>query len=91
MARLRDDTDNRVPRRCRHRHWIEGPGGERLPVDPRSIGWVVLTQGHIDRTGYLPRFIKDGFSGRVFAAWATVDLLKAWLVNNPMTWMEVVP
>jgi len=55
---------------------------ERLPVDPASVDWVVLTHGHIDHTGYLPRFIKDGFRGRVFATRATADLLKLLLPDS---------
>jgi ribonuclease BN (tRNA processing enzyme) len=55
---------------------------ERLPVDPASIDWVVLTHGHIDHTGYLPRLIKDGFKGRVLATRATADLLKLLLPDS---------
>lgn len=55
---------------------------ERLPVDPASIDWVVLTHGHIDHTGYLPRLLKDGFAGRVYATRATVDLLKILLPDS---------
>src|SRR3972149_6919223 len=55
---------------------------DRLPVDPASIDWVVLTHGHIDHTGYLPRFIKDGFRGRVFATRATADLLRLLLPDS---------
>jgi len=55
---------------------------DRLPVDPASIDWVVLTHGHIDHTGYLPRLVKDGFAGRVYATRATADLLKILLPDS---------
>src|SRR3989338_2891373 len=57
-------------REFRLRNW------DRLPVDPASIDWVVLTHAHIDHTGYLPRLLKDGFKGRVYATRATADLVK---------------
>lgn len=60
----------------RFRNW------ERLPVDPASIDWVVLTHGHIDHTGYVPRLIKDGFKGCVLATRATADLLKLFLPDS---------
>src|SRR3990172_1903948 len=55
---------------------------DRLPVDPASIDWVVLTHGHIDHTGYLPRLVKDGFAGRVYATRATAELLKILLPGS---------
>jgi metallo-beta-lactamase family protein len=52
---------------------------DRLPVDPASVDWVVLTHGHIDHSGYLPRFIRDGFRGPVYATRGTADLLRIML------------
>jgi metallo-beta-lactamase family protein len=60
----------------RRRNWA------RLPVDPASIDWVVLSHGHIDHTGYLPRLVKDGFRGRVYATRATADLLRILLPDS---------
>jgi len=45
----------------RARNW------ERLPIDPGSIDWVVLTHAHIDHSGYLPRLFRRGFRGPVCA------------------------
>jgi metallo-beta-lactamase family protein len=55
---------------------------ERLPLDPPSVDWVVLTHGHIDHTGYLPRFFAGGFRGAVYATRATADLLKILLPDS---------
>lgn len=53
-----------------------------LPVGPRSIDCVVLTHGHIDHTGYLPRLFRDGFEGPVYATRATADLLRILLPDS---------
>ena len=44
------------------------------PVDPKSIDAIILTHAHIDHTGYLPRFVRQGFRGPVYATPATTDL-----------------
>jgi metallo-beta-lactamase family protein len=57
----------------RERNWAP------LPVEPREIDAVVLTHAHIDHTGYLPRLVKDGFTGRVFCTSSTADLCRIML------------
>ena len=52
----------------RLRNWQEPP------IDPRTVDVVILTHAHIDHTGYLPRFVAQGFKGPVYATPATIDL-----------------
>ena len=36
-----------------------------LPVRAQDVDAVVLTHAHLDHSGYLPRFITQGFAGPV--------------------------
>jgi metallo-beta-lactamase family protein len=47
---------------------------DSLPVDPATIDWVVLTHAHIDHTGYLPRLVRSGYHGPIYANAATREL-----------------
>src|SRR5271155_4120665 len=47
---------------------------DKLPIDPATIDWVLLTHAHIDHTGYLPRLVHAGFEGPIFANAATREL-----------------
>ncbi len=55
---------------------------ERLPIEPETIDGVVLTHAHIDHTGYLPRLVRDGFRGPVYANAATRDLCNILLPDS---------
>ncbi|HEU4478540.1 MAG TPA: MBL fold metallo-hydrolase, partial [Pyrinomonadaceae bacterium] len=57
----------------RERNWQEPP------FDPRSLNAVLITHAHIDRTGYLPRLVRQGFKGPVYCSQGTADLLKILL------------
>jgi len=49
------------------------------PFEPRDIDAVVLTHGHLDHVGRLPRLWADGFRGPVFATPATLAVAEVVL------------
>jgi metallo-beta-lactamase family protein len=42
------------------------------PFDPRDVDAVILTHGHLDHVGRLPKLIADGYRGVVYATPATI-------------------
>lgn len=52
----------------RELNWLD------FPEDPSTIDCVLLTHGHLDHCGYLPRLVKQGFSGSIFCTAPTADL-----------------
>lgn len=38
---------------------------QRLPFPPENIDVVLLTHGHLDHTGYLPKLVAEGFEGTI--------------------------
>jgi metallo-beta-lactamase family protein len=46
-----------------------------LPVHPKDVEAVIITHGHIDHVGYLPKLVHDGFRGTIYATPATRALI----------------
>lgn len=44
------------------------------PVEASSIDLILLTHGHLDHTGYLPRLVKLGFKGSIYGTNPTLDI-----------------
>jgi metallo-beta-lactamase family protein len=53
-----------------------------LPEKPASFDWCLLTHAHLDHTGYLPRLVRDGFRGPIFADAATIELCNILLPDS---------
>lgn len=60
----------------RERNW------KNLPIPAESIDAVVLTHAHMDHAGWVPRLIKGGFRGTIYATPSTVDLCGVLLPDS---------
>lgn len=52
----------------RQQNWLP------LPIDVSAIDQVLLTHGHLDHTGYLPRLLKEGFKGKILGTAPTLAI-----------------
>lgn len=64
------------PRELRERNWIE------MPHDAERVNAILLTHAHLDHSGYLPRLVRNGWSGQVFCTDATADLCRLLLPDS---------
>ncbi len=55
---------------------------EPLPMDARKLDAVLLTHGHLDHVGYLPRLYKAGFRGPVYGTAPTLDIAEIILCDS---------
>jgi metallo-beta-lactamase family protein len=53
-----------------------------LPIAAGTIDLVLLTHGHLDHTGYLPRIVNEGFSGQIWGTIPTLEIAKIILEDS---------
>lgn len=53
-----------------------------LPIDASKIDVVLLTHGHLDHTGYLPRLVKEGFHGPILGTEPTLEIAQIILLDS---------
>ena len=64
------------PKEWRERNWQD------IPVPAREINAVVLTHAHLDHCGWIPRLVKEGFRGPIYASPPTIDLCSVVLPDS---------
>ncbi|MCD6407725.1 MBL fold metallo-hydrolase [bacterium] len=69
-------------REFKNRNW------EEFPVEPESIDAVILTHAHLDHCGFLPKLVKDGFSGKIYCTEPTEEIAKIVLLDSAKLQVE---
>lgn len=57
---------------------------ENFLFNPANIDCLVLSHAHIDHTGRVPKLVKDGFRGAIYATHATRSLCAIMLLDSAM-------
>lgn len=60
----------------RERNWQD------IPIPAREIDAVILTHAHLDHCGWIPRLVKQGFHGPIYATQATIELCAIVLADS---------
>jgi metallo-beta-lactamase family protein len=60
----------------RELNWVD------LPLDVNTINVVLLTHGHLDHVGYLPRLFKQGFRGKIIGTAPTLAIAEIILKDS---------
>jgi metallo-beta-lactamase family protein len=60
----------------RERNWQD------IPMPAREIDAVILTHAHLDHCGWIPRLVKEGFRGPIYATQPTIDLCSVVLPDS---------
>ncbi|WP_069132232.1 MBL fold metallo-hydrolase RNA specificity domain-containing protein [Rhodohalobacter halophilus] len=55
---------------------------QQLPVDVSDIDLVLLTHGHLDHTGFLPRLVNMGYTGEIWGTAPTLDIAEIILRDS---------
>ncbi len=50
--------------------------------DARAVDYVILSHAHIDHCGLLPKLVKDGYKGSIYATPATKDLATILMADS---------
>ncbi|MBL8015068.1 MAG: MBL fold metallo-hydrolase, partial [Candidatus Doudnabacteria bacterium] len=65
----------------------QGPDVEKLNLEefnfnPATVDFVLLTHTHIDHSGMLPKLVKGGFNGPIYATPHTAQLVPILLLDS---------
>ncbi|MBN2249215.1 MAG: MBL fold metallo-hydrolase, partial [Campylobacterales bacterium] len=65
---------------------FQGPEEERnfgpFHFDPSEIDYLLVTHAHLDHVGRIPKLVKEGFKGTIYATEATAELAEIIFLDS---------
>lgn len=55
---------------------------EKWLFNPKKLDCMILSHAHIDHSGRIPKLVKDGFQGKIYATPATRDISSIMLMDS---------
>jgi metallo-beta-lactamase family protein len=60
---------------------LEARNAAPFPFDPAEVDWLILTHGHLDHLGLVPRLVREGFQGKGICTVPTRDIAQVMLMD----------
>jgi len=67
---------------------FQGMGSETMQLnqdfgfEPTEIDYVIISHGHVDHIGLLPKLVKEGFDKKIYCTEATASLIRVMLLDS---------
>ncbi|NQU38356.1 MAG: MBL fold metallo-hydrolase [Lentisphaerae bacterium] len=71
-------------------HKLKSRNWDPFPVPPSELDGVILTHGHLDHCGRLPKLVHDGFKGKIYSTKATADIAGIVMLDSAKIQVEDV-
>jgi metallo-beta-lactamase family protein len=69
---------------------MQAKNWEPFPLPPDRIDEVLLTHAHLDHCGLLPRLVKEGFRGKIYATGPTAEIARIVMLDSARLQVEDV-